>query len=135
MVEHDPFSMIRRAGTSAGNYDLGTDDIIARLRQWQSKCSIQVSSAARDSITIVFDTLPTDLDVFARELCEFCPDLIDQGAASLPDMINEFTEMGQEIPANMKTLIDGIDFEDENFPLEIVKRTLQRDKQIKLWWD
>ena len=32
MLENDPFAVIREARTSAGNYDLHTDGIIARLR-------------------------------------------------------------------------------------------------------
>jgi hypothetical protein len=135
MLENDPFAVIREAHTSAGNYDLNTDSIIARLRAWQSVCSLRVIEARHDQITIAFETLPTDLDTFVKELCDFCPDLVDQGAGSLPDVIKEFEESGQPIPAKMMKLIEGVNFEDDNFALEIVKRTLQQDKKIRLWWD
>ena len=135
MVENDPFSLIRQAHTSAGNYDLDTEGIISRLSAWQSVCSLRVIDASHDSITIGFDTLPTDLDGFVKELCDFCPDLIDQGAGSLPDVIKQFEENGQPIPPKMMRLIEGVNFEDENFALEIVKRGLQQNQKIKLWWD
>jgi len=32
-------------------------------------------------------------------------------------------------------LIDGIDFSNENFGLEILERDLEKQKKIKLWWD
>jgi|SRR5687768_12104780 hypothetical protein len=135
MVENDPFSVIREAHTSAGNYNLGTEDILARLREWQSLCSFSVSAAGRDTITLAFETLPADLDSFVRELSEFCPDLIHQGAGSVPDVIKQFEESGQPVPGKLLRLIEGVNLEDENFALEIVKKSLQFDKKIKLWWD
>ncbi len=135
MLENDPFSVVREARTSAGNYDLDMEGIIARLRAWQSVCSLRVIEARHDAITIAFETLPSDLDTFVKELCDFCPDLVDQGAGCLPDVIKEFEESGRSIPANIMRLIEGVNFEDDNFALEIVKRTLQLDKKIRLWWD
>jgi hypothetical protein len=32
-------------------------------------------------------------------------------------------------------LIEGVDFEDENYGVEILKRELQRDQKVDLWWD
>ena len=135
MAENDPFAEIREAGTSAGNYGLDTDSIIAQMRKWQSICSLRVIEAGHDRMTIEFETLPGDLDTFVKELCDFCPDLIDQGAGSLPDVIKQFEENGQPIPPKMMRLIEGVNLEDENFALEIVKRAIQQDKKIKLWWD
>ena len=135
MVEDDPFKVVREAHTSAGNYDLDTDAIIARLRAWQSVCAFHVTEVRHDRFTMVFETLPSDLDTFAKELCAFCPDLVHQGAASIPDVLREFEENGQPIPPKMARLIEGVNFEDPNFAQEIVKRSLQQDMKIKLWWD
>ena len=70
---------IREAKTGAPNYGLDTEDIIGRLRQWQARCEFTVTGAERDAVDLKFETLPQDMDAFAKELYEFCPDLVDQG--------------------------------------------------------
>jgi len=35
----------------------------------------------------------------------------------------------------MQKLVEGVDFEDENYGLEILKRELQQKPKITLWWD
>jgi hypothetical protein len=94
-----------------------------------------VTSAKDDAVDIEFVTIPEDMDAFVRDLYEFCPDIVDQGAGCVADMVEAMEEAGEELPDAMKMLIEGIDFEDEDFGLEIVKRTLQIDKSITLWWD
>ena len=32
-------------------------------------------------------------------------------------------------------LVDGVDFEDEDFGMELLKRSLQTDRLVALWWD
>lgn len=35
----------------------------------------------------------------------------------------------------MQKLIEGVDFEDENYGLEILKREIQQQMGVSLWWD
>jgi len=35
----------------------------------------------------------------------------------------------------MQKLIEGVDFGDESYGLEILKREIQREMSVKLWWD
>jgi hypothetical protein len=37
--------------------------------------------------------------------------------------------------ANLRELAEGIDFEDENFAFELLKKSLRQDQTIGLWWD
>jgi hypothetical protein len=37
----DPFAILRKKETNGDNYDVGTDDIIARLKKWQKLCSFR----------------------------------------------------------------------------------------------
>lgn len=131
----DPFALIRDAGTSAPNFDLDTDAIIARLEQWQTLCSFTVTAATHDSADIEFTTLPADMDAFVRDLYDFCPDLVDQGTGCVHEMVEMAEETGEELPPHMAVLIEGIDFSDENYGLEILKRELQVKRSVKLWWD
>lgn len=127
--------MIREQHTKAPNFDLDTADIIAELRRWKAMCSFRVTEAGGDRVTIKFDTLPPDMESFVKELYAFCPDLVDQGTGCVAEMVEMANEMGEEIPPAMKELIEGVDFEDENYGLEILKRELQRGLKVMLWWD
>jgi hypothetical protein len=131
----DPFALIREAETSAGNYDLDTEDIINRLKQWQSLCSFTIKSAGHDRVDIEFTMLPADMDAFAQDLYDFCPDLVDQGTGCVHEMIEAMEEMGEELSPRMQKLIEGVDFEDENYGVEILKREVQEGMSVQLWWD
>lgn len=132
---NDPFALVREAGTSAPNFDLDNKAIIEHLQQWQSICSFRVTSAEYDAIEIQFDTLPKDMDAFANDLYEFCPDLVDQGTGCMAEMLEMAEETGQEISPEIQKLIEGIDFSDENYGVEILKREVQLRKAVSLWWD
>ncbi|WP_006788345.1 DUF4253 domain-containing protein [Thiorhodospira sibirica] len=135
MTTVDRYTLIRHAQTDGINYDLDTQAIIERLQAWEALCEFRVTGAQRDSLHITFDTLPEDLDAFVRELYDFCPDLVDQGTGCMDDLLRMIKETGYELDENEKKLIEEIDFEDENFGLEILKRDLERKKSLMLWWD
>src|SRR5690242_18196258 len=128
----DSFSAIIRAAHTGGpNYGLDTETIIARLTKWQTLCSFRVIRAEGDAVDIRFETLPKDMDAFVRVLYECCTDLVDQGTGIVGEMIEEM----DEVPAQMQKLIKGVDFEDEDYGLEILKREIQQKKAVTLWWD
>ena len=131
----DPFAAVREAGTSAPNFDLDNDEIIVRLAKWRSLCSFSVKSAEGDQIEIEFETLPADMDAFARDAYEFCPDLVDQGTGCVHEMIESLEEAGEELDPEWAELVEGIDFSDENYGVEILKRQVQQTKRLSLWWD
>ena len=131
----DPFSAIRAAHTGGQNYGLDTEAIIARLTGWQPLCSFSVTGAEGDAVDIQFETLPKDMDAFARDLYEFCPDLVDQGTGCLHEFLDVVDETGEALTPELKQLIEGVDFTDENYGVEILKREIQRNKKVTLWWD
>ena len=132
---NDPFSAIRQAHTGGPNYGFDTNAIIARLTKWQALCSFSVTSAEGDAVDIKFETLPKNMDAFVRDLYEFCPDLVDQGTGCLHEFIETTGDSGEELTPQMRKLIEGVDFTDENYGLEILKRELQQTMSVKLWWD
>jgi hypothetical protein len=131
----DAFAAIREQQTSAPNFDLDTDAILAELGRWKTLCTFRVVEAGGDRASIEFDTLPADMDAFVKDLYAFCPDLVDQGTGCVAEMIEMAAETGEDIPANIQELIKGVNLDDENYGLEILKRELQRDKKVMLWWD
>jgi hypothetical protein len=134
MTSEDGFELIRAAETSAPNYDLDTEDILKTLAQWKELCSFRVTEADDDTIEIEFTTLPADMTAFVKDLYEFCPDLVDQGTGCVQEMLEEIDDPS-EIPDNLRDLIEGVDFEDEDYGLEILKREIQANKTVSLWWD
>jgi hypothetical protein len=132
---NDPFAAIRNAHTGGPNYDLDTNAIIERLTKWQSLCSFSVTGAKGDAVDIKFATLLKDMDAFVRDLYEFCPDLVDQGTGCLGEMLGVIVKEGKKLTPQMKKLIEGVDFENEDYGLEILKRELQQNRSVRLWWD
>ena len=131
----DQYEPIRKANTDGANYDLDTDAIVARLKKWESLCKFRVTAAGHDTVDIEFETFPKDMDAFVRDLYEFCPDLVDQGTGCLHEMIEMMEESGKKPDKKMQKLIKGVNFEDEDYGLEILKRELLEGKSVKLWWD
>lgn len=131
----DSFVAIREAATGGPNYDLDTNAIIERLTKWQSLCNFTVTGAGRDTVDIEFKTFPEDMDAFVKDLEEFCPDLVAQGTGCMHEMLEAMEEMGEEITPELQQLIEGVDFSDENYGLEILKRELLQKKGVQLWWD
>ena len=132
---NDPLAAVRDADTCAPNFDLDTNAIVAELIKWQSLCDFKVTSAQGDRVDIEFVTLPQDMDAFVRDLYAFCPDLVDQGAGCVHEMVEAMEEVGEDLDPTMVKLIEGIDFSDENYGLEILKRELVQRKSVTLWWD
>jgi hypothetical protein len=50
-------------------------------------------------------------------------------------MLEMLEESGKKPTAEIQELIEGVDFEDEDYGLEILKRELLKKKQVSLWWD
>ena len=74
--DKDMFAPLVEAETNGDNYDISTEDIIARLKKWQKICSFRISGVDYNTVTLKFDTLPKDIKAFVREAYELCPDLV-----------------------------------------------------------
>jgi hypothetical protein len=75
-TENDMFAPLIEAETNGDNYDISTEDIIARLKKWQSICSFSLGEVEYNTVEIKFKTLPKDIAAFITEAYEFCPDLV-----------------------------------------------------------
>jgi hypothetical protein len=75
-TDKDMFAPLVEAGTNGDNYDVSTEDIIARLKKWQKLCSFRISGVDYNTVTLKFDTLPKDIKAFVRDAYDLCPDLV-----------------------------------------------------------
>lgn len=121
--------------TNGDNYDITTEDIVAKLQQWDSQYGIAISDVAFDNLIVSFKQLPEDLAPLAQEIYEFCPDVIDQGFGCMDDALPLLNAPGEEISPEVLALVEGVDWEDPNFGLTILQNALRQDQSVFLWWD
>ena len=131
----DKYAELEKCGTHGANFGLSPEDIVAKFREWDEQCDFTLSDIERDSVMVNFETLPEDLDSFARDIYDFCPDTVDQGFGCIEEMMELAEDMDEDVPEDMEELVEGVDFEDEDYGIELLKRSLKRDMRIHLWWD
>jgi hypothetical protein len=132
-TKNSKFAQVYEKGTNGINYDLSTDDIVAMLERWDALYSIEISDVDNDRLLVQFASLPDDLSDLAKEIYEFCPDVIDQHFGCMDDMVEMMGD--EELPPELADLVEGVDFEDENFGEILLQRALKSSKAVALWWD
>jgi hypothetical protein len=60
-----------------------TEDLIKHLKKYDDEYGIRIFHAETDTIQFDLVNLPSDLGAFARDLYQFCPDIVDQGVGSV----------------------------------------------------
>lgn len=88
----DPYDALRLLYTNGINYDVSTEDLIARLEQWHQQFSFTIVGVGSDFLELSLDSLPADVDAFAREVYAFCPDSVDQGTQTVYALAKEIRE-------------------------------------------
>ncbi len=129
------FAAIKSAGTNGVNYDVGNDDIVNKLEAWDAQYGIEVSEISQDSVKVTFNALPDDVAGLAKEIYEFCPDVIDQGFGVMDEMVEMMEESGQPLDPAVAELVEGVDFDDDDFGEVLLQRSLSSTRAVTLWWD
>ncbi|WP_366094680.1 DUF4253 domain-containing protein [Flavobacterium sp.] len=93
MKGSDDLDIIRYRRTDGINYDLENEDVVNKISEWKSKYGLTVIGCSRDWLQIEFDKLPTNIDAFAKEVYEFCPDSVDQGVGTIDRLKDAIKEM------------------------------------------
>ncbi len=83
------FDIIYVAASDAVNYGMETDDLVSVLRRWDQSIGIEIFAAQTDRISFRLKSPPANLNAFAKEVYEFCPDIVDQESATLADLATE----------------------------------------------
>lgn len=129
------FAPLYEHGTNGINCDLMTADVVAVLMDWDERLGIELSEVGHDRVVVHFSSLPDDVDTLAREIYAFCPDVIEQGFGCFDEMIEMNEVTGGDLPPDIRALVEGIDFDDDDFGLEILKRDMVAQRVVRLWWD
>lgn len=88
----DPYDALRTMSTNGANHGIGTDSIIARLREWDRRYGVTLIGAGDDWVEMELGRAPSDWVALAREVYEFCPDVVDQGAETVEALAAEMKQ-------------------------------------------
>ncbi len=127
------FAPLFEQATAAPNFDLETVDIVRQLQAWDQQYGIEIDAVEADGLTVVFKTLPDTLSPLAQEIYEFCPDVIDQHFGCFDDLLESLDE--PELSPELAELIQGIDFNRDDFGLKLLEKSLTMTQSVGLWWD
>jgi len=131
----NPASLFWVRQTNGVNFSVYTRDVLGRLDEWGERCSFAVLGAGWDWVELKFDTLPEDLEDFAEEVYEFCPDTIDQAIVKAPPehlagrSAEELSE--EELEEMVEFMEEALDEQDSSDLADF----LARQKRLFLWWD
>jgi len=84
--------IIRWRQTSAGNYNLKNEDIIAKLTKWKTLFDFSIIDVGEDYFDLKPISLPSNVDKMSDEMYEFCPDIVDQGFEDIIALKNELQQ-------------------------------------------
>ena len=82
----DELEILSYRRTDGINYGYENEDIIKKISEWKDKYGISVIGCGRDWLEVKFNKLPSNLDAFANEVYEFCPDSVDQGVGEVENL-------------------------------------------------
>jgi len=85
----DKFDLLRITGTNGDNYDISNDKVIERIKLWDKKYGLKFDGVGFDWFSGIFVKPPKDMNKFAEEVYEFCPDVVDQGTESVEKLAEE----------------------------------------------
>lgn len=121
-IPRAPFDLLVIRQTDAANYDLDNRAIVNRLTEWSERFDFDLVGAGHDFVALSLRTLPDDVEAFAREVYEFCPDTVDQGTAIAAEMLIEEGAVDED------TDIDELG-------MAMLVRSICDEKSLFLWWD
>lgn len=87
----DQFDILRVAQSDAVNFDMETEDLIRKLKEYDAQYGIDIFHAETDTIEFRFLKIPGDMKRFCRDLYEFCPDIVDQGVGTVEALEKEIS--------------------------------------------
>lgn len=88
--------MIRLAESDAVNYNMETEDLIKKITEYDEKYGVSVIQAETDTIVLEFKKLPKNIIDLAKDIYEFCPDVVDQGSGTV-ETLAQYLEATRQV--------------------------------------
>ncbi|MCE3229707.1 MAG: conserved hypothetical cytosolic protein [Bacteroidetes bacterium] len=89
----DDLDIIKWRKTDGINHGHTNTDVLKRFKNWKERNDFWVFSIGRDFVEIRFKNEVRHVELFAKEVYEFCPDAIDQGAGDMKTLVEGIKEM------------------------------------------
>lgn len=89
----DEMDILRYRLTNGVNHEQESEDVLKKISEWHALYGVTIMGCAMDWVDIRFNRLPADILSFAKEVYEFCPDSIDQGVGSMPNLVEAIQDM------------------------------------------
>lgn len=83
MKTQNQYEVIRKMKTNGANYRLSTQDIIDKLKNIFERFPFIVIGAGIDWVEAVFLEKPDEMLILAKEIRQFCPDIVTQGTKTV----------------------------------------------------
>ena len=129
------FDALNEHQTNGANYDIMTDDIIAKLEEWDAKFGVEISNVRHNQVNVRFLRRPEDEAAIANEVYELCPDIIEQHFGCMAEMVEAMEEFGQDIDPKLQTILDQVDFDNPEYGMDILRMHIERCEVLPFWWD
>jgi hypothetical protein len=89
MKTTNPYDYLAVVRTDGINYDLEHAQVLARYREWADRFGLSLVGAGQDWLEAEFSSQPSDWLAVAREVYEFCPDVVEQGTNDVETLAQE----------------------------------------------
>lgn len=85
----DKYAVIAAMGTNGVNYNIGTDGVIAWLKDLEREQPFVLTGIGMDYVEGHFTRPVKDRKALARRMYEFCPDIVEQGVGTVGKLEDE----------------------------------------------
>ena len=79
----DKYTVLKQVATDGINYGITNDSLLAIIKNFDSKYSLELIGASGDWCEFIIHKEPNDWNKFAEEVYNVCPDAVDQGAGGI----------------------------------------------------
>lgn len=90
----DKYIILKDVATDGINFDIDNDSLIAIIKDFDKKYSLDLVGASRDWCEFNIRIAPADWLSFANEVYTICPDVIDQGTETVEELAEEMKNTG-----------------------------------------
>lgn len=90
-----PWAAMWLFGTNAANYDKGTAEVVKWMQQFARENDVSFDTIGFDLCAGRFNKPPKDYLALAKQMYEFCPDIVDQGAGDVEKLAAELKKSGR----------------------------------------
>jgi ankyrin repeat protein len=91
----DPLVAMAIVKPRAGESDVNVFDMLSKLHAWKGPLDWTLTGVGYDAFSLKLETLPADPLPLARELYEFCSDLVEQGVGTVEALARSITATGE----------------------------------------